>query len=301
MVLDCDGNTVLMVNIRPDMTDQTETVMVADGAQCTMSIKNTSSVILQIYFVDYTIYHGDEESIETDPIVIFRDDTSIQGIREFRRIPDCFIAKLGGYTNTTTVYTGNEPSNKAIQWLAEDWQGYSNCEYDSFVERYALAAINFAAPKIDEIENTTASGNSRMLLSGDEGSSSSEELWISTAGQCEWPNVACADGWVEELDLDTNMYVMGTIATEIGLLKMMKWFDIARNEIYGTIPSQITELQSLTYFGVEQNEITGTIASEFGEMPNLEWMVLYSNRLSGTIPSEIGSMNSLRGFALGTS
>ena len=293
MVLDCDGNTVLMVNIRQDMIGQTETVMVADGAQCTMSIKNTTSVILQIYFVDYTIYHGDEESIESDPIAIFRDDTAIQGIREFRRIPECYITKLGGYTNTTTIYTGNEPSNKAIQWLAADWQGFSNCGYDSFVERYALAAINFAAPKIFEIDNTTASGG--------EGSATNDELWINTARQCEWPNVACADGWVEELDLDTNMYVMGTIATEIGLLTMLEWFDIARNEIHGTIPSQVSDLQSLMYFGVEENEITGTIASEFGKMPNLEWMVMYGNRLSGTIPSEIGEMNSLRGFSLGTS
>lgn len=97
----------------------------------------------------------------------------------------------------------------------EDSLGDSSCEYETFVERYALAVINFAAP-IDM---------SILIPSYNETSSEkliSDSLWIENNRQCAWSNVACRNGLVTELDLGSiglGNKISGTIATEIGLLK----------------------------------------------------------------------------------
>lgn len=282
--VDCDGKEVLMANINGDMKFEAETLWVADGADCTMAIKNATGGPRDLPFVNYTVYHGTKESIETDPIVMFNADSSEDGIYNFKRIPECFFEKLNGHINTTRIYTDNEASTKAIRWLVQDSTGYSNCEFDTFLERYALATINYAAPRID---------NGADLEGG------SSELWISAGRQCYWPYVSCIDGRVFELDLGagSDVYVSGTIATEIGLLSNLVWLDFAKNELYGSIPSQIGEWHSLLTFNTEYNGLTGTIPTEIGESA-LEALLLGFNQLSGTIPSEIGEMENLGGLVL---
>jgi hypothetical protein len=209
MVLDCDGKNVLAVNIRSDMKFETETVHVADGADCLITIKNNTGGLVDIQFVNYTVYHGDEEDIETNPIVMFHADSATEGIRSFQRIPECFFKKLKNHVDITTIYTGEEPSNKAIKWLMEDSTGFSNCQFATFIERYALATFNYAAPLVDP---------------------DSTDLWISTQRQCVWPTISCVDGKVAEIDLGyaSGLVVSGTIPTELGLLPNASWMDFSK-------------------------------------------------------------------------
>ena len=142
-------------------------------------------------------------------------DSYIDGIIHFQRILDCFLLKLSPYTDNTTIYTGTEPQNEAIDWLMEDSSGDSACEYETFVERYALAVINFAAPIDMALTNPAYNETSSEKLIRD-------SLWIENDRQCAWSNVACQNGLVLGLDLGSaglGNKISGTIATEIGLLK----------------------------------------------------------------------------------
>ena len=53
----------------------------------------------------------------------------------FQRIKTCFFDKLSEYVNIATIYTANEASNKAIDWLKKDTRNCNCCEDDFFVER----------------------------------------------------------------------------------------------------------------------------------------------------------------------
>mmetsp|Transcript_63806 Transcript_63806/g.71312 ORF Transcript_63806/g.71312 Transcript_63806/m.71312 type:complete len:1086 (-) Transcript_63806:338-3595(-) len=292
LVLDCDGSNVLMITIVPAMENETETVMVGDGAECILSIKNVTSGGVDINFVNYTIFHGDEASIDDNPIIMMEADSYIDGIIHFQRIRDCFFNKLSLYTDNTTIYTGTEPQNKAIDWLMEDSLGASACEYDTFVERYALAVINFAAPIDMSLTNPAYNETSSEKLISD-------SLWIENDRQCAWSNVACQNGLVLDLDLGSTglgNQISGTIATEIGLLKNLNKTDMSFNNIYGSIPSEVGLLASLEYINFGSNALTGSIPSEVGMMGNLTWFFADTNLLTGTIPSQVQMMTSLLGF-----
>ena len=59
-----------------------------------------------------------------------------KGLVQFQRIPDCFFDKLSKYLNdTSTIYTGTDPQNNAIDWLMRDGSGYSSCDDEFFIER----------------------------------------------------------------------------------------------------------------------------------------------------------------------
>jgi hypothetical protein len=137
------------------------------------------------------------------------------GLVYFRRIPDCYFTKLSDYIENSTIYTASDSSNKAIDWLSEDSSGYSACENEHFVERFALATVNFAAPIDVSILNPAYNETSSEQLYLD-------SLWIRNQRQCAWSNVACKDGSVVELDVGSvsiGNKISGTIPTELGLLK----------------------------------------------------------------------------------
>ena len=225
MILDCDGQNLLMVNVDVAMKNKTETVMVADGADCTMRVKNVTSRGFDIWYVNYIVFHGDEKSIDSDPIVMIQGNSYEEEVSSFQRIRECFFRKLNEHIDNTTIYTGTDTSNQAIDWLMDDSFGFSNCEDEHFIERYALTAINFAAPSF--------SGNSTDNVTEIEIETDDQGLWINTGRQCVWQTVACTDGVVTELDLGdlSGLLLSGTIATEIGLLKNLTTIDMSKYEV----------------------------------------------------------------------
>ena len=116
-------------------------------------------------------------------------DSYIDGVIHFQRIGDCYFNKLSAYIDTTTIYTGTEPQNKAIDWLLED-SSESSCEDNTFVERYALAVINFAAPIDMSLRNPAYNETSSKKIFSD-------SLWIENDKRhCNWKNIACTGGSV---------------------------------------------------------------------------------------------------------
>jgi hypothetical protein len=197
-----------------------------------------------IYYVDYTVYHGDKASIDSNPIVIMDAvDSYEDGLVYFQRTPDCYFTKLSNYINTTTIYTASSSQNEAVNWLLEDSSGYSSCEDAYFVERYSLAVINFAAPiNMTLSEPAYNEMSSKKIISN--------SLWIQNGRQCAWANVACKDGSVIELDVGgvgLGDIISGTVATEIGLLKNLTRIDMSEASLFGSIPSEIGLWTSIEY------------------------------------------------------
>ncbi len=217
MILDCDGENALMVSINQNMINQTETVIVADGANCTMMVRN-SVIFDDIWYVDYTIFHGDKDSIVDDPIVMARGNSYQTSVTNFQRIEDCVLDKLGDYINKTTVYTGTAPSNNAIRWLMQESK-YSRCQQSDLVERYALVAINFAARAFIETE-----------IHSDDGIQSEEGLWVTPERHCSWSAVGCNGRVVTELNYGAlgPRISYGNIATEIGLLQNLRVINMSK-------------------------------------------------------------------------
>jgi hypothetical protein len=149
LMLECNEKTLLAMNIVRDMANGIETLMVPDGVVCTITIRNdtgpwTGVFTATIIFFNYTVYHGDEQNTKTNPIVMFRGDSSETEANSFQCIRECFFTKLYRHINITTIYTGTDPRNKVIEWLVVDLY---DCKRKVFLHRYALTTINFAAPK----------------------------------------------------------------------------------------------------------------------------------------------------------
>jgi len=125
--------------------------MGSDGAECTMTITNTpdirengkSSLPGNMNLVTYTVYHGDASSVEIKPIVMFQGDNKDIETIDLLRIRDCFFPKLNEYIDSTAIYTSNDPSSKAIDWLMKVSGEHSNCESKDFLDRYKLGIIHF--------------------------------------------------------------------------------------------------------------------------------------------------------------
>jgi hypothetical protein len=233
LVLDCDHIPILMTSVSDSMATKSETVMVADGADCSLRIKNTTSGPVDIWYVNYTVFHGDKTSIESDPIVIVQTDSSEQVISHFRRIDDCIFTKLSDYIDISSIYTGTNPENDAIEWLMEDSTGYCSCDDEFFIECFALSVVNFAAPM-----NETYNGTQN------------EGLWITRERPCLWEYVECIEGSVFDLDLG-SLGLSGTISSSIGLLSSLKNIELSNNNLRGTIPSQIGERnKNFSYIGL---------------------------------------------------
>jgi hypothetical protein len=180
LFINCDGNKVLNIYVDEPMENQTETIMVNDGADCTMTIRNDSGSFDPIWYADYTIFHGDKKSVESNSIVVAESSSAKESTSNFKRIPECYLDELSDHIDNSIVYAGigYTPTANAIDWLMNDESGNSKCENSFFLERYALAVIHFA---------TT--------------SNSSDYSLIGTTRQCGWPSILCDEGTVVNLDM----------------------------------------------------------------------------------------------------
>eukprot|EP00986_Skeletonema_menzelii_P014129 scaffold8949_cov90-Skeletonema_menzelii.AAC.1 len=96
------------------------------------------------------------------------------------------------------------------------------------------------------------------------------DCWVDNSGwldfsqsECDWFGVTCNDE---------------NIVTKLGL---------NGNNLIGSIPTEIGLLKSLEELWLFYNDLTGTIPSEIGSMVNLESLYLNNNQLNGAIPSEV--------------
>jgi len=277
--VDCKGIYVMSIYLDKPMENHTETVMVEDGSMCSVSASNRTNLEPRwdddpIWWVKYSVYHGRDTSIE-----IIRGNSAMEQSIDFHRIKDCYFGKLEGSINISEAYGMSDPAMQAFHWLLDDESGHSYCDDNFLIERFALCALNFAAP-IKSASNHP-----------------DESLWINEKHQCRWDNIACDEGAVETLAVRRKSLI-GTIHPSVGLLTGLERLDYDGNQLTGTIPSELAKLTNLKGLDLDNNNLTGTIPTEFGFLVNLVELDLDSNKLTGSIPTEFCLMLKAREFDL---
>ena len=192
--LECNGVTVLSLDIEDSMEDKTD-VWIEDGVDCTLKIQNTtnwtdgrSDCASPIWFIHYTVFKTIKS--ENDPVEILSQHTSESEIANFRVIPDCYFEKLEDHVDTALMYNGS----KAVDWLLNDTTGNSECDDVFFIERFALSVMNFEMNEETPLLNYTK--------------------------QCaipSWPWIECSAGQVTRVELQRKN-LKGAIPNEFFLL-----------------------------------------------------------------------------------
>jgi hypothetical protein len=139
--LNCDGIKALVVDVDLSTVGKPKTVKIKDGSFCTLMIKNkfinaheSNITYNHTGYIVYTVFQGNNKSIGNDTVVILQDKRNAETISSsFQMIPSCFP--------NSNVYNENEPSYKASQFMINE--GYSNCDDDTFYERYNIVFSNY--------------------------------------------------------------------------------------------------------------------------------------------------------------
>jgi len=267
IALECNGINVLSVNIEQSMENSSESVMVEDGADCTLAVTNSS--IYPRWGIDYTIFHGEigKERIE----IMTQNSNEIEAVK-FKRIPECYIQRLKEHLDLETIYTSSGPSQNAINWLIDDDSEHFRCEDEFLIERYLLSTVDFTI-------NT-------------------KEKFINERGQCAWSRINCVEGSVTEIDL--NNQNIGNLSADI--LKILVHFEnlsllnVDSNEI-AYIPNEIGSLTNLQHLSFASNSIT-SIPTEIMSLGKLKSLYLNDNKIS-FVSSEIEALTNLEVLHLG--
>lgn len=98
---------------------------------------------------------------------------------------------------------------------------------------------------------------------------------------------------LEFLDLGFNR-LRGTLPSQLGRLKRLKYLSINNNFYNGTIPRELFSLTSLRFLTMGGNSLSGTIPSTISSLRDLSTLALGNNRLSGPLASGIFQITALR-------
>ena len=110
------------------------------------------------------------------------------------------------------------------------------------------------------------------------------EMW--TCEHCPQPP---PDNHVTKIELPYAGLV-GTLPSELAVLRYLHRLDLRGNQIYGSLPSTLAQMEYLQYLDLTRNELTGTLTNEsnppsFPE--HLKELWLGANQLKGTISLEL--------------
>ena len=223
----CDQKNVIFISMDNFMENNSETLMVEDGAECTLKIENTTDWDKSLWYFSYTIYHDDAMQVNIDGGFSFEE-----GTKQFTRIPDCFLDTILGYGYDFQNINYGDLTRK-YNWIVEHDAGNQPCSRDFSMERYALSMMNMA------LMNLT------LNVSDD------AELWMNDDMHCMWPSVECSQGFVVGLDL-TEVEGLSSgesgfiIPNEIGILTNLQKLDLSYTGLIGSIPTEIGLLTDLT-------------------------------------------------------
>ena len=219
----CDQKNVLSIVMGKSMEDNSETVMVEDGAECTLEIENTTDWAGSIWYFNYTIYHDQAMQVKIDEGSSLRE-----GTKQFIRIKDCFLETIFGYDHDFQNFNYLDLMRK-FNWIGEHDAGNQPCSSDFSMERYALTVMNMA------------------LINLTSNVSDDSDLWMNDDMHCMWPIVECSQGFVVGLDLSDVEDMRGnSIPTEIGILtNLHQKLDLRHTKLIGSIPTEVGLLSNL--------------------------------------------------------
>ncbi len=220
LLLYCNDVKILKYYINKSMENQTETVMVENGASCEIRIENSTSSVPKwedaaLWYMNYTVYQGAESDSVESPILAHKSSQE-EGQTFFDLIPNCYLGLLSTHIENNIVVdkragTGNI-QGRSVRWILKSV--VADClNLHSVLARYVLSVLNFAAPA----------------------SSIDDGLWIEseTPDLCGWKHVVCNQNLeLKELDLlyldIDNLNLTGYIPTEVGLLSTLVRYDACK-------------------------------------------------------------------------
>ncbi|MGK3749319.1 MAG: Leucine-rich repeat (LRR) protein, partial [Bacillariaceae sp.] len=82
------------------------------------------------------------------------------------------------------------------------------------------------------------------------------------------------------IDLDSNVFLEGTIPSSIGDISTLQKILLASNSLSGTIPVELAQLENLTILELQFNSLSGTIPTEFDELTGLEIFNITGNNIT---------------------
>jgi hypothetical protein len=82
--------------------------------------------------------------------------------------------------------------------------------------------------------------------------------------------------------------LQGKIPTEIGVLTKLVFLDLDYNKLTGSLSSELLSLSSLTQLDINDNKMTGSIDG-IGFFPNMTFLQLHNNSFTGTVPQAVGT------------
>ena len=206
--LDCNDKNVLTVTsvyVDETMVNNSETVSVLDGADCTLVVRSQTvsdpKVDDPVWYINYTLYNGEKAYVENENVEILTQSSEELEMRNFTMIPKCYFTKLKHDVDVATIYTASEPSNIAIDWLLNDKTGNSDCEDEFFIERYALLTVFLAINAPGQFMNRDK--------------------------HCKWQSILCSSGTVNKIELQ-GAKIEENIPSEIGLLQSVDEIDLCK-------------------------------------------------------------------------
>lgn len=101
---------------------------------------------------------------------------------------------------------------------------------------------------------------------------------------------------IQELWLDRNVNLMGSIPGDINKLEHLKSFSATACTLTGQIPSSLGGNKELQQAWLYSNQLQGPIPTEIGLLENLRILQLHNNKISGAVPSEVCSNRAPVGF-----
>jgi len=94
---------------------------------------------------------------------------------------------------------------------------------------------------------------------------------------------------------DSGNMLTGTLSTEIGNLKMLRWLSLSENELKGQIPKEMCTLPRLQYiYMYSMYDMKGRIPTEIGNLTELRVLDVSGTRLRRKLPTQIGHLSQLQ-------
>ncbi len=122
--------------------------------------------------------------------------------------------------------------------------------------------------------------------------------WDLALSPTNWGGITLENQRVVAIDLANNN-LLGTLASDLGLLDSLQTLDLGTNELSGVLPAELGNLAALTTLELDSNQLTGSIPPELGNLAALTTLDLGNNELSGVLPAELGNLAALTTLDLG--
>lgn len=231
------------------------------------------------------------------------------------------LARLDAVADPDKIRDNSFPQGLATTWLLEETGQFRVCPQDdtcSLEQRWVLAVIYFSTGGPEWFQ--CSANPSATDACGAEEPFVGDSRFLSDTSECDWAGISCVQGCVTEVEFEKNNLV-GTIATEIGLLKELRIWGMEQGGLTGPIPTEIGELSKLIFLDLDFNAITGSISTQLlslsnltqldlndnqmtgsvsgiGVYPRLEFLQLHKNAFTGTIPDSLGQSSAMAAFTL---